>query len=86
MRGAIAIGVVLCAAPAAAQADEHMAGMVMAEADTSSVSGGVSLLAAQFGTEGLLTLSDLGTPSGTRSCLVIPWKIAASQAAAVDQA
>ena len=43
-------------------------------------------LAAQFGTEGLLTLSDLGTPSGTRSCLVIPWKIAASQAAAVDQA
>ena len=43
-------------------------------------------LAAQFGTEGLLTLSDLGTPSGTRSCLVVPWKIAASQAAAVDQA
>ena len=33
-------------------------------------------LQAQFGAQGRLTLTDLAPPSGTRSCLVVPWQTA----------
>ena len=31
-------------------------------------------LQTQFGTQGSLTLTDLASPSGTRSCLIVPWQ------------